>query len=93
LIDSTPTYGASRKNPTATSRCARCSAACENTRWPLKRQTMMMLAKPSIAESNPKPTRAMEPAVTPAAIATAPSTVIHASESHDRSLTRRARRS
>jgi hypothetical protein len=56
------------------------------------RQMMITLAKPSIAESSPKPTSAMELATIPAAIATAPSTVIHARDSHDSSFTRRARR-
>lgn len=42
-------------------------------RWPVKRQTMIALANPSIAESMPKPIRAIDPASTPARIATAPS--------------------
>jgi hypothetical protein len=83
-------YGARRKNCTATSRWARSSAACENTRWPVKRQMMITLAKPSIAESSPNPTSAIEPAARPAAMATAPSTVIHASDSHESSRTRPA---
>ena len=49
------TYGASRKNWIATSFWARCSAASESRRAPVKRQTMIALAKPSIAESMPKP--------------------------------------
>jgi hypothetical protein len=53
----------------------------------------MTLANPSIAESSPKPISATELATMPAAIATAPSTVIDASESQDSHLTRRARRS
>ena len=49
---------------------------------------MITLAKPSIAESSPKPTNAIEPATRPATIATAPSAVIQTSDSHDSSLTR-----
>jgi hypothetical protein len=56
----------------------------------VKRQMMMTLAKPSIAESRPKPIRAIEPARMPAAIATAPSMVIQISDSHESSFTRRA---
>ena len=74
----------------ATSCWARCSAACENTRRPVKRQMMITLAKPSIAESSPKPTSAIEPATMPATIATAPSTVIQASDSQESSRTRAA---
>ena len=59
-------------------------------RRPVKRQMMITLAKPSMAESRPKPTSAIDPATMPAAMATAPSTVIQASESQDSSLTRRA---
>ena len=44
---------------------------------------MTTLAKPSIALSRPKPTSAIEDATSPAVIATAPSTVIHARLSHD----------
>ncbi len=57
------------------------------------RQMMMMLAKPSMAESIPNPMRAMEPASTPAVIATMPSVAIHASEIHESTRTRRAARS
>ena len=39
----------------------------------MKRQTMTMLAKPSIAESSPKPISATEPAMIPATIAMLPS--------------------
>jgi hypothetical protein len=42
-------------------------------REPEKRQTTMKLASPSIAESRPKPTSAIEPATMPAATATVPS--------------------
>ena len=45
----------------ATSFCARCSAVCDITREPVKRQMMITLAKPSMAESRPKPTSAIEP--------------------------------
>ena len=51
---------------------------------------MITLAKPSIAESRPKPTSAIEPAAMPAPMATPPSTVIHASDSQDSSRTRPA---
>ena len=73
---STPTYGASRKNWTATSFCALCSALAERVREPVNRQTITTLAKPSIAESIPKPIRAMDPATMPAPTATAPSSVM-----------------
>jgi hypothetical protein len=42
-------------------------------RWPVKRHTMIALAKPSIAESSPKPISAIDPASTPARIAIPPS--------------------
>jgi hypothetical protein len=42
-------------------------------RAPEKRQTTIKLAIPSIAESSPKPTSAIEPAMMPAATATEPS--------------------
>ena len=64
------TYGASRKNRAATSFCARPSAAVESIREPVKHQTMIALAKPSIAESIPKPINAIELARMPAKIAT-----------------------
>ena len=51
---------------------------------------MITLAKPSIAESSPKPTSAIDPAAMPAPMATAPSTVIHASDSQESSRTRPA---
>jgi hypothetical protein len=57
----------------ATSFWARRSASCERVRQPVKRQTMITLAKPSIAESRPKPIRAIEPATIPATTATMPS--------------------
>ena len=57
---------------------------------PVKRQMMITLAKPSIAESRPKPTSAIEPAMMPAPIATTPSTLIAPSDSHDSSFTRGA---
>jgi hypothetical protein len=60
-------------------------------RRPVKRQMMITLAKPSIAESRPKPTSAIEPAMMPAEMATRPSTVIQASESQESSFTRPAR--
>ena len=66
------------KNWTATSFCASCSASCDITRDPVKRQMMITLATPSTAESSPKPTSAIEPAATPAAIATTPSTLMAA---------------
>ena len=90
-VDSTATYGASTKNWIATSFCARVSAASEKMREPVNRHTITTLAKPSIAESSPKPIKAIEPAANPASIATAPSTVIQARLSQDRSRARRAR--
>ena len=54
---------------------------------------MTTLAKPSITESSPKPTRATDPATIPAAIATAPSIDIHTRLSHDSAFARRASRS
>ena len=54
----------------ATSFWARCSAVWDITREPVKRQMMITLAKPSIAESRPKPTSAIEPAMMPATSAT-----------------------
>ena len=78
------------KNWMATSFCARCSAAWDSTREPVKRQMMMTLANPSIAESRPKPTSAIEPAMTPATSATTPSTLITPSDSQDSSRTRAA---
>ena len=47
-------------------------------RWPVNRHTITTLAKPSIALSRPNPTSAIDDATSPAVIATAPSTVIHA---------------
>ena len=60
--------GRAGRTGSATSFCARCSAAWENMRAPVKRQMMMTLAKPSIAESRPKPTSAIEAATMPAAM-------------------------
>jgi hypothetical protein len=91
-IDSIPTYGASTKNWTATSFWARVSAASENIRVPVKRQMMMVLAKPSTALSRPKPISATEPAAMPATMATAPSIVIQPRLSQESSLTLPARR-
>jgi hypothetical protein len=64
------------KNWTATSFWARSSAWCDNVRQPVNRQTMITLAKPSIAESIPKPISAIEPAAMPAATATSPSSAM-----------------
>ena len=80
--------GARRKNWIATSFWARCSAVWDITREPVKRQMMITLAKPSTAESSPKPTSAIEPARMPATIATTPSTLIAPSDSQDSSRTR-----
>jgi hypothetical protein len=52
---------ARRKNCTATSFCARSSAAWESSRCPVKRQTITRLATPSIAQSIPNPIRAIDP--------------------------------
>ena len=73
----------------ATSFCARSSAASENVREPVNRQMTITLAKPSMAESIPNPTRATEPAITPAVTATAPSIVIQPRLSQDSVLARR----
>jgi hypothetical protein len=54
----------------------------------VKRQTITRLAIPSIAESRPKATSAIEPASTPAVIAIAPSSPIQASEIQERSRAR-----
>ena len=59
---------------------------------PVKRQTMIALAKPSIAESRPKPISATEPARMPARIAIEPSSVMYARLAHESSFTRVARR-
>jgi hypothetical protein len=53
---------------------------------------MTMEAKPSMALSRPKPTSAIDEAARPAAMATAPSTVIQPRLNHDSSCARRARR-
>jgi hypothetical protein len=89
-IDSNATYGASRKNCTATSFCARSSAWCESVRQPVKRQTITTLARPSIALSMPNPIKAIDPATTPATIATMPSTAMYAKLTQESSLARRA---
>ena len=54
---------------------------------------MTRLAKPLIAESMPKPIGATEPATTPATIATAPSNVTWAGDTHESTLARWAKRS
>jgi hypothetical protein len=59
----------------------------------VKRQTITRLAIPSMAESMPKPIKAMEPAMIPAVIAMAPSAPIQTRLSHERVLARRAARS
>ena len=59
------------------------SAACECSREPVKRQTMTRLAKPSMKESSPKETSAIEPAAMPAVSAMTPSAPIQASESQE----------
>ena len=74
--DSKPTYGASTKNWMATSFCARCLGRLGEHPAPVKRQTMIALAKPSIAESIPKPISATEPAMMPARMAIVPSSVM-----------------
>ena len=91
--DSTATYGASRKNWIATSFWARVSATWENMREPVKRHTITSEAKPSMALSRPNPISAIEDATRPAAMATAPSTVIQARLSQDSSRARSASRS
>jgi hypothetical protein len=56
----------------------------------VKRQMMITLASPSMTESSPKPISAIDPARKPAISATAPSTAIQPSDSHDSSFTRPA---
>jgi hypothetical protein len=53
---------------------------------------MIALANPSIAESMPKPTSAIDPASTPATIAIVPSAPIQTRLSKDSCLTRRTAR-
>ena len=91
-MDSKATYGARMKNWIATSFCARRSAAWENSLVPVKRQTMIALAKPSIAESRPKPINAIEPARIPARMAIVPSRVMYARLAQESTFTRVARR-
>ncbi len=55
----------------------------------MKRQTMIALAKPSMAESIPKPTSAIDPARMPATIAMVPSAPIQTRLIQDSSLTLR----
>ena len=54
------------------------SEVWDSVRLPVKRQTTMKLASPSIALSSPKPTRATDPATMPAATPTPPSMDSHA---------------
>jgi hypothetical protein len=61
------------KNWAATSTCARRSARSERMRDSENRQMITTLAAPSMALSSPNAIRAIEPAITPATIATAPS--------------------
>ena len=77
------------------SRPASARAARPRREWmlaPVKRQTMMAEANPSIAESMPNPTSAIDPATTPAMIAILPSAYIHTRLSHDSCFTRRTAR-
>ena len=59
---------------------------------PVNRQMMITLARPSMAESRPNPSRATDPAMTVAMMAMAPSAAIQASDSQDTSLAWRAAR-
>jgi hypothetical protein len=45
----------------------------DKVRVPVNRHTMIMLARPSMAESRPKPSSATDPAMTAAMTAIAPS--------------------
>jgi len=45
----------------------------DKVRVPVNRHTMIMLARPSMAESRPKPSSATDPAITAAMTAIAPS--------------------
>ena len=63
------------------------------SRVPVNRQMTMMLATASIPLSRPNPSRATDPAITAAAIATPPSMPIHASVIHDSTRAVRASRS
>ena len=58
---------------TATALPARASAVSDRVRVPVNRHTMITLARPSMAESRPKPSSATDPAMTAAVIAMAPS--------------------
>jgi hypothetical protein len=58
---------------TATAFCARASAVSDRVRVPVNRHTMITLARPSMAESSPKPSSATDPAMTAAMMAMAPS--------------------
>src|SRR5262249_8863010 len=77
-MDSTATRGASSQKLTPTAFWALSSAVSDSVRPPLNRQITMTLASPSTAEERAHPTRAIDPALTPAASPTAPSIVIHA---------------
>ena len=82
--------GGEQEELRATRFCARCSALCESSRWPVNLQMITRLATPSIAESIPKPISAIEPAMTPATMAIAPSAPIQTRLSHDSARARRA---
>jgi hypothetical protein len=81
------------KNWAATSTCARRSARSERMRDPENRQMITMLAAPSMALSSPNAISAIEPAITPATIATAPSMPSQTRLSQESSRVRRAARS
>src|SRR6516162_1015466 len=91
-IASAATYGASRKKLTPTHFCARRSARSEIVRVPVKRQMTMTLARPSIALSRPKATKAIDPAKIPAITPTVPSIPSQTSVNVASSLARRAKR-
>jgi len=90
--DSTVTYGASRKKLIPTAFWARASEVSEWVREPVNRQITITLAKPSTPEERAHPRSAIEPAATPAAIPSRPSTVIHPKLNHDSQRTWRAAR-
>ena len=73
--------------------CARRSAVGDSVREPVKRQTTITLASPSIALPSAQPTKAIEPAAKPAASPTPPSAIIQASDAQASQRAYRAARS
>jgi hypothetical protein len=73
-------YGASSQKLTATAFCARRSAVSDSIRDPVKRQTTIALASPSMPLPSAQPTSAIEPAAKPAIRPITPSAAIQASD-------------